>query len=63
MCLANDNEINIIFRLQWVTTFIMKVTRKNSRFVVNIKMYSVMYYFKIYVEKNFVYGKLFGNEL
>ena len=31
--------------------------------MINIKMYSVMYYFKIYVEKNFVYGKLLGNEL
>ena len=31
--------------------------------MINIKMYSVMYYFKIYVEKNFVCGKLLGNEL
>ena len=64
MRLVNDNEINIVFRLQWVTTFIMKVTGK--KFQVCDKhqnVYSVMYYFKIYVEKNFVYGKLLGNEL
>ena len=28
MRLVNDNEINIVFRLQWVTTFIIKVTGK-----------------------------------